>query len=70
MQTEMEKLIHKLDKKDEDIQNVKKKNEEISNDLKKMEERNEEISEDLKKMNEDMFKQLNMKLDALSKEKH
>ena len=33
IQTEMEKLLHKLDKKDEEIQNVKKINEDMLRQL-------------------------------------
>ena len=58
-QTDIETILHKLDKKDEEIAEIKRRNQEISERIDKM---NKDIS---KQLNEDVSKQLDLIMNAL-----
>ena len=58
-QTDIETILNKLDKKDEEIAEIKRRNQEISERIDKM---NKDIS---KQLNEDVSKQLDSIMNAL-----
>ena len=57
-QTDIETILHKLDKKDEEIAEIKRRNQEIS-------ERIDKMNKDISKQHGDVSKQLDLIMNAL-----